>query len=276
MHLMAPMEFHADTTELVQMLIKGHHKVKLDEEGWDRLITWIDFNAPYHGRWSTIVGNSVKGKEKHRAKLRKLYANVDENHEELEDLKRDPITPVIPKDAMVRPKSPPVSVAGWPMTNPEAAVSGKKPLKIDLGDGMEMEFVYIPAGSFVMGSDKGYVDEMPVCKATIKKGFWMGRFEVTNEQFRKFNPRHDSMTEDRHGYQFGIPGYEANRDKQPAIRLSWNEAVDFCKWMSKKSGKDVTLPTEAQWERACRAGSETPLNYGNLDTDFSKHANMVM
>ncbi len=54
LHLLGPMEYHADTTELVQMLVKGHQNVQLDRESWDRLITWIDLNTPYHGTWAEI------------------------------------------------------------------------------------------------------------------------------------------------------------------------------------------------------------------------------
>mgnify|MGYP000072486365 CR=1 FL=1 len=53
-HLLTPLEFHADTSELVQMLEKGHHNVQLDQEAWQRLYTWIDLNGPYHGRWSDV------------------------------------------------------------------------------------------------------------------------------------------------------------------------------------------------------------------------------
>jgi formylglycine-generating enzyme required for sulfatase activity len=60
----------------------------------------------------------------------------------------------------------------------------------------------------------------------------------------------------------------------PAIRVSWDEATEFCRWLSKKTGKNVTLPTEAQWEWAARAGSNSPLWYGDLNTDFSKYANL--
>ena len=55
-HMLMPMEFHADTTQLVQLLTKGHYNVQLDAEAWDRLITWIDLNAPYHGTWTEIAG----------------------------------------------------------------------------------------------------------------------------------------------------------------------------------------------------------------------------
>ncbi len=274
MPLMTPMEFHADTTELVQMLIKGHHKVKLDEEAWDRLVTWIDFNAPYHGRWSTIVGGTAKGKEAQRAKMRKLYAFVEEDHELLPELPAKKITPIIPKDWDKKPTGPAVSVPGWPLKDPKAAAGDRKPRSIDLGGDLAMEFVYIPAGEFAMGSREGYADEAPVTKVKIAKGFWMGKYEVTNDQLRRFDPSHHSREEDRHGYQFGIPGYSVNGAKMPAVRLSWRQAVAFGKWLSTKSGKKISLPTEAQWEWACRAGSATPFYFGGLDTDFSKFANM--
>jgi hypothetical protein len=56
-HLLTPLEFHADTSELVQMLAKGHHNVQLDDEAWARLITWMDLNAPYHGTWTEAGAN---------------------------------------------------------------------------------------------------------------------------------------------------------------------------------------------------------------------------
>ena len=54
-HLLTPLEYHAGTTELVQMLEKGHHGVALDDESWDRLITWIDMNCPFHGTWGETL-----------------------------------------------------------------------------------------------------------------------------------------------------------------------------------------------------------------------------
>jgi len=272
MPMMTPMEFHADTTELVQMLIKGHNNVKLDEEAWDRLITWIDFNAPYHGRWSTIVGKkAAESKEQLRALTRKLYANVDENHEFLPKMSIVKITPVMPK--AIKPTAP-VEIAGWPLKDPAALVAGRKPISIELGKDLKMELLYVPAGKFVIGSTTGFADEAPEAPATIAKGFWMGKFEVTNAQYRAFDPKHDSREEDRHGYQFGIPGYTVNEPQMPAVRLSWRRAVEFCKWLSAKSGRKVALPTEAQWEWACRAGTDTEMSFGKLGSDFSTFGNM--
>jgi formylglycine-generating enzyme required for sulfatase activity len=279
MPLMTPMEFHADTTELVQMLLKGHNGVELDAEAWDRLITWIDFNAPYHGRWSTIVGQSARPKEELRAKLRKLYANVDENHEVLPDTPERQIVPILPGE--VTRVSPRLDIQGWPFDpetarkrQTEGAADRGTVAKLDLGDGVEMEFVFVPGGEFIMGSADGYTDEGPPAKVRIARGFWMAKFEITNEQFRKFLPSHHSRAEDRHGYQFGIPGYDVNQPRMPAVRLSWSQAVEFTKWLSDKTGSRVSLPTEAEWEWACRAGSATPFSHGDLDTDFSKFANM--
>jgi len=108
----------------------------------------------------------------------------------------------------------------------------------------------------------------------IEKGFWMSRCEITNEQFKRFNPAHDSRTEERHGYQFGVTGYDLDQPDQPVVRVSWDEAMAYCRWLSQKIGKRVTLPTEAQWEWACRAGTATPFWFGDLNTDFSKFANL--
>jgi hypothetical protein len=80
LHLLPPTEFHADTNELVQMLRKDHHGVMLDAEAWDRLITWIDLNAPCHGTWSEFV--SISGDQRRRRReLRRLYGGIDEDGE---------------------------------------------------------------------------------------------------------------------------------------------------------------------------------------------------
>jgi len=168
--------------------------------------------------------------------------------------------------------------AGWPFDAAEAqrrqGPKDQATRTLDLGEGVKLELLRIPAGEFVMGDPNGPPDERPACRVAIRKPFWMGRTEVTNEQFARFDPRHDSHFETMHGYQFGMHGYPVNQPRQPAVRLSWNEADAFCRWLSQKAGAAVALPTEAQWEYACRAGTATPFSYGDLNTDFSKHANL--
>ena len=109
----------------------------------------------------------------------------------------------------------------------------------------------------------------------IKEGFWMAAREVDNRTYALFDPTHDSRVEDKNTYQFGVHGYPSNEPDQPVVRVSWEEASAFCRWLSARTGEKFTLPSEAQWEYACRAGTATPFNFGDLDTDFSAHANLA-
>ncbi len=70
-------------------------------------------------------------------------------------------------------------------------------------------------------------------------------------------------------------GWDLNGPDQPVVRVSWKQAQAFCQWLSARIGQKVSLPTEAQWEWACRAGTDSPLHYGDLDADFSGFANMA-
>ena len=116
-----------------------------------------------------------------------------------------------------------------------------------------MELAYIPAGEFVMGDVNGWPDEQPVAGVKIKS-FWMGLFEVTNQQFELFDPDHDSRVESRFSMQFGVRGFYVNGPDQPVVRVSWSQAMNFCDWLTERTGQKFTLPTEGQWEDACRAG----------------------
>ena len=280
-HLLTPMEFHADTTELVQLLKKGHYGVQLDSESWDRLVTWIDLNTVYHGTWTDAGHNPGKQRERRRDLL-KLYANVDDDPEAEAGGK----PAVIQAAALPRLQPPAVHTAaqvaappGWPCDAAEAqrrqAAAGPLTKQtLDLGNGVSMELVLVPAGAFVMGDPNGAADEQPLTPVRVDKPFWVGRCEVTNEQYACFDASHDSRVETKLGYQFGIHGYPMNKPKQPVVRINWHEASAFCRWLSERTGARVSLPTEAQWEYACRAGSAAPFWYGDLDTDFAKLANL--
>ncbi|MFA6543152.1 MAG: SUMF1/EgtB/PvdO family nonheme iron enzyme [Limisphaerales bacterium] len=280
-HVLEPLEFHADTTQLVQMLKQGHHDVQLDTEAWDRLVTWIDLNAPYHGTWGEEISTPGTQRERRR-ELLKLYANVDDDPEAV------PAVAVLPAEAKPareirtepRAPAPAVAVEGWPFDGAEAkrrqaASDPAIKRRVELAPGISFDMLRVPAGEFLMGDRDGAADEQPVSPVRIKSAFWMARCEINNAQFACFNPAHDSRVEDKNTYQFGIHGYPANEPSQPVVRVSWEEAMAFCQWLGARTGMRFTLPTEAQWEWACRAGTATPFNFGGRDTDFSGHANFA-
>jgi len=109
----------------------------------------------------------------------------------------------------------------------------------------------------------------------IDKPFYLGKFEVTNAQYALFDPSHDSAYISVLNKDQSNRGAAANGGSQPVIRVTWQQAMDFCRWLSQRTGQTFTLPTEAQWEYACRAGTATPLNFGDLTTDFAKLANLA-
>jgi formylglycine-generating enzyme required for sulfatase activity len=276
-HMPKAAEYHADTSELVQMLQKGHHGVRLDAEAWDRIITWIDMNVPCHGTWSEYRAIAGKGRER-RLELAKLYANLDVDPEAYPAREAVQITPAKPEpEPAVSAQT--VACPNWPFDASEAArrqgAGGPPARTIDLGGGVRLDLVRIPAGEFVMGDMSGAPDERPMTRVSIAKPFWMGKFEVTNAQYAAFDPAHDSRVISQFNKDQDRPGEIANRATQPVIRVSWLQAMAFCRWLSQKSGETFTLPTEAQWEYACRAGTGTPLYWGQCDADFGKLANLA-
>jgi len=273
-----PLEFHAGTSELIQMLEKGHHNVKLDAEAWDRLITWIDLNVPDHGTWHEHRAIASEF-DKRRMEMRKLYANIDINPEEILEAEGPPIEFVQP-EPMPKRNPPSLHVAGWPFDTEEAKRRQLAPgepteLKLELAEGLTLDMVRIPAGEFAMGDADGEVDEYPPAAVKIDKPFYLGRFEVTNAQYALFDPSHDSAYISVLNKDQSSRGLAANGGSQPVIRVTWQQATDFCRWLSDRTGQKFDLPTEAQWEYACRAGTATPLNYGDLSTDFGRLANLA-
>ena len=112
-----------------------------------------------------------------------------------------------------------------------------------------MKLVEIPAGSFKMGQWNGNENERPVHDVYITKSFKMAITPVTNVQWEQFKPE----AADTRG-EWGI----SEEEDSAVIFVSWDEAIAFCKWLSEKEGKPYRIPTEAEWEYACRAGTETP------------------
>ncbi|NIA14294.1 MAG: SUMF1/EgtB/PvdO family nonheme iron enzyme [Nitrospiraceae bacterium] len=268
-HILTPLEFHADTSELIQMLQKGHHGVQLDEEAMDRLVTWIDLNVPDHGTWGEHRPIPEDFHQR-RLDMRTRYANRPEDPELIPELP--------PRDnKFVRPKRVSIPKGARPAAPKVRKPKGDLPAtrSLELADGVTLDLVLVPAGEYVMGARDGYIDEAPMTRVTIDEPFYMGRLEVTAAQYAHFDPDHDNGFLDQRHKDHTTPGYPANAPANPVIRVSWDEAMAFCDWLSKKAGTSVVLPTEAQWEWACRAGTSSPFSYGDLDTDFSPYANLA-
>ncbi len=279
MHMLIPGDFHADNSELIQMLRKGHHGVKLSSEAWERLITWIDLCVPFYGTWHELAGwKTVKPASDRRRAMLKLYAGIDYDPESIQALEPDP-KPIMPPARPPSGKAP--TLEGWPFDAAEArrmqSVVSTTQRQIAVGDGMKLTLVYIPAGKFIMGDPAGADDERTLTPVSIDKPFWMGKFEVTNGQFAQFDAKHNSRWIKGPGQQYSSAerGWRVNGARQPVVRVSQRRAMEFCRWLSKETGTTFTLPTEAQWEYACRAGTDTPLWYGGADADFSRTASLA-
>jgi len=155
-----------------------------------------------------------------------------------------------------------------------------------------MKLVLIPPGEFMMGSpdcdSDAHSHEKPQHKVRITKPFYLGAHEVTVGQFRQFVEAtgHKSEAEkDGRGaygwtgkgwqqdprFNWRNPGFEQS-DEHPVTCVSWNDAVAFCQWLSKKEGKTYRLPTEAEWEYACRAGTTTRWCFGDDEAALGEYA----
>ena len=137
--------------------------------------------------------------------------------------------------------------AGRADLNAGGSSASARDLVIGLGRGVEMRLVLIPAGTFVMGSPKEDVwscpDERPQHQVRITRPFYMSYVPVTRGQYERV---------------MGAVGKLSGSDDHPASPVSWSDAVEFCRKLSAAAGRAVQLPSEAQWEHACRAGTTTP------------------
>jgi len=195
-----------------------------------------------------------------------------------------------------------------------------KNLAADLGGGVKMELVLIPAGEFKMGSGESaeataaffnktygktygeddllkadfFKDEHPQHRVRITKPFCLGAYHVTRGQFRQFVADTAYQTDAENGERPGAFGWDPDKkqfgfnakyswrnagfeqtDEHPVVSVSWNDAMAFCKWLSKKEGKTYRLPTEAEWEYACRAGTTTRYYSGDDPETLAKVGNIA-
>jgi formylglycine-generating enzyme required for sulfatase activity len=182
-------------------------------------------------------------------------------------------------------------------------------LKMDLGNGVTMELVRVLAGRFEMGSPPSERDRLPdevLHSVEITRDFYLGKTEVTRGQFRAFvndtGYKTEAETDGRWGWgynestgkvegrKYGQPagpmdeskpkyswkstGF-AQTDEHPVVNVTWNDATAFCRWLAQRTGKTVRLPTEAEWEYACRAGSSARFYSGDDPEALVKVGNVA-
>jgi formylglycine-generating enzyme required for sulfatase activity len=119
-----------------------------------------------------------------------------------------------------------------------------------LGTGVTLDMVSIPGGTFMMGDERHHQDERPLHQVTVSP-FYMGKYPITQAQYR-------SIMGDNAGLGVGAD--------YPIEKISWHDAIEFCTKLSQLTGKTYTLPSEAQWEYACRAGTNTAFHFGDTIT----------
>ena len=143
------------------------------------------------------------------------------------------------------------------------SIEERQTLTLDLGKDVTMKLALIPPGTFLMSSpddepERRFQPEGPRHKVRITKPFYMGIYEVTQAQYEAV---------------MGTNRSEFKDAQRPVEMVSWNDAAEFCKRLSQKTGKTVRLPTEAEWEYACRAGTETRFSFGDNDADLHQYGN---
>ena len=156
------------------------------------------------------------------------------------------------------------------------------------------EMVVVPPGSFTMGSPQSETgrdaDESPQHTVTIPRAFAVGKFEITRGQFAAFvtetgyesqggncyywSPNESKLVNDDPGKSWRSPGFSQTNDEHPVVCVSWNDAKAYVAWISRKSGKAYRLLSEAEWEYAARAGSNTARPWGDSASQACAHANV--
>ena len=159
---------------------------------------------------------------------------------------------------IVIPKSP--SISAPPPVAPQFlrevfAPANPKNLVLNLPDNQKLELVEIPAGIFMMGSDD-YDNAKPIHKVTLR-GFRMGKYPITQKQYK--------------AVMGGNPSQFQGDENCPVEKVSWDDAITFCKKVTEMIGKEVKLPSESQWEYACRAGTTTKYYFGDNDKELKDY-----
>ncbi|GCA71447.1 serine/threonine-protein kinase pkn1 [Microcystis aeruginosa NIES-2519] len=207
---------------------------------------------------------------------------------EPEELKQPVIVPEEPKKPVIVPEEPKqlLSVFNFEIVGVNAKGEQiKKESKQsqyfaqDLGNGITLEMVAIPGGTFTMGTEdeeierlvkkfnwEGYRRERPQHKVNVPP-FFMGKYPITQEQWRAIASRTDLKVKQDLDFNPACFKDRPDSDRRPVEQVNWYDAVEFCARLSKlKEGREYRLPSEAEWEYACRAGTTTPFYFGETIT----------
>jgi formylglycine-generating enzyme required for sulfatase activity len=129
----------------------------------------------------------------------------------------------------------------------QSELTRPRELKTSLG----IEMAWVRGGEFIMGSEDGDDDERPTKRVRLK-GFFMGKTEITNAQYEKFDPPHAKKR-----------GKYSRAADDPVVNVTWRDAIAFCKWLTRNEGRTFRLPTEAEWEYAARGTDGRSFPWGD-------------
>lgn len=193
---------------------------------------------------------------------------------------------------ILRIPPPPTTLTAEEAKGQQIETAKKLGVPVQMENSIGIKLNLIPTGRFFMGSledEPGQqANESPRHTVTISKSFYLGAYEVTVAQFKAFVKGTDYKTEaEKNGkgawrYEkdknildpkcnWVSPGHDQS-ETHPVVCVSWNDANAFCAWLSKKEKKNYRLPTEAEWEYACRAGTQTPYFFGKNSGLLDKYA----
>jgi formylglycine-generating enzyme len=202
-------------------------------------------------------------------------------------------------------------ICGYAAEQKSEPASDEKQITNSIG----MKLTLIPTGEFMMGSGESaedtaaffnktygkdlvqaddFKDEHPQHRVRITKPFYLGTYHVTRGQFRQFVADSGYKTDAEKGERPGAYGWDPDKkafvfnekyswrnvgfeqtDEHPVVNVSWNDAMEYCKWLSKKESKTYRLPTEAEWEYACRAGTTTRYYNGDDPETLAEVGNVA-